>query len=420
MYIDSGSLQEVHELIKEALERAGRKSGSSFSPAAYAQEVAYNFQTEIDKTHAGLNEALYKVDLAMHGYDDGAMSAMYEMQDLFGNTNPKTMSNKELTDRFVQQTTDGYKVYDSRYQMWIDMSAASEISIEMMISPDLGGTPIARIRAYDPEKGTSLEYEDWEITQEDMRGSYLNEWKNTPREWREIHYQDDLYGMTKTGVGGVGKVSGATSSFMMANHYRAANNLFAGNLSNYYKGWNGDWGVIEKLPDGDKTFKQWVQHTEQSVAKSKGKIAGAKWKTGGRICFLISLGFSINNMNNAYNSNDSNKKDVYLKNSLDITFGLIGFIPGVGWAISGTYFLLDAGGAFGNWGQASGFSRETVDSWIERDRSAAQEELCKMDFEIDYVEPIEQVHMKMLNESREFARDKTYVTPRAIYSNKRF
>ncbi|WP_188112322.1 hypothetical protein [Aquimarina sp. RZ0] len=52
--------------------------------------------------------------------------------------------------------------------------------------------------------------------------------------------------------------------------------------------------------------------------------------------------------------------------------------------ISRTYFLLDAGGAFGNWGQASGFSRETVDGWIARDRAAIDEELCTMDFEIDF------------------------------------
>ncbi len=34
--------------------------------------------------------------------------------------------------------------------------------------------------------------------------------------------------------------------------------------------------------------------------------------------------------------------------------------------------------------------------------------------------PIEQTRVEMLQESREFARDKTYVTPRAIYSTKRF
>ncbi len=81
---------------------------------------------------------------------------------------------------------------------------------------------------------------------------------------------------------------------------------------------------------------------------------------------------------------------------------------------------MDASGAFGNWGQASGFSRSEVDSWIARDQAATQEELCTMDFEIDYVKPIEQARMEMLQESRKFVRDETYVTPRAIYSTKRF
>ncbi|KAA1242468.1 hypothetical protein [Aquimarina sp. RZ0] len=422
MYTNPESLKEVHELIREALQSAGKEAGSSISPAAQAQKVAFHFRTAIDNTRTQLSEALYKVDLAMQGHDTAATRASYEMQDLYGNTDPRTMSDAELTERYIQETADGYKVYDSRYDIWITMSASSEISIEMMISPELGGDPIARIRAYDPESGSRVEYEDWEITQKDIRSSYLNEWDAVPPEWREMHYQDALYGMAKTGIGGAGKVSGATSSFMMANHYRASNNLFAGNFSNYYKGWTGEWAPIRNVPglDTPRTYGKWTRDIDEITAKSKGKMAGAKWKKGGRICFFITVLFSINDIRNAKKYNDSNYSELKNKKYIDIAFGLTGFIPGVGWAISGTYFLLDVGGAFGNWGQASGFSRETVDGWIARDRAAIQEELCTMDFEIDYIKPIEETRMEMLRESREFARDNTYVTPRAIYSTKRF
>ncbi len=421
MYINPESLKEVHEQISEALEEAGRNS-NGFSPGAQAQQVAFNFRTAIDARRAGLSEALYKVDLAMQGYEDGAMRAAYEMYDQMGETNPRVMSDQELTDRFIQQTVDGYKVYDSRYQIWIDMSAGSDISIELMISPDLGGTPIARIRAYDPENGTSLEYEDWEITQQDIRGSYLNEWSSAPQEWREMHYQDDLYGMVTTGNGGINSVTGALETYMIANYYRESNNLFAGNLSNYYKGWSGEWAQIKKVPsiDSGRSFGQWSKDIGELSAKSKGTKAANFYKWGGVITFIFSVGFSINNIEQAKKSNDSNYDDVLEKNTWDIVFAITTFIPGVGWAISGTYFLLDAGGAFGNWGQASGFSRSEVDSWITRDRAITREELCTMDFEIDYVKPIEQTRVEMLQESREFARDKTYVTPRAIYSTKRF
>ncbi|WP_298547990.1 hypothetical protein [uncultured Aquimarina sp.] len=422
MYTNPESLKEVHEQIKEALEEAGRKS-SGFSPSAQAQQVAFHFRTAIDARRQGLSEALYKVDLAMQGHDDDAMRAAYEMYDLMGETNPRVMTDAELTERFVQQTADGYKVYDSRYQMWIDFSTASDIGIELMISPDLGGTPIARIRAYDPENGTSLEYEDWEITQQDIRSSYLNEWSGAPQEWREMHYQDELYGMMKTSISGAGKVSGATSAFMMANHYRASNNLFAGNFVNHFRvDGGGSWSPIRNVPgkDAHRSFGQWSKDIGEVTAKSKGTNVSKWWKRGGRACFVISVLMSEYSIKQAKSYNDSNLSEMRQKAKWDLVFGLTGFIPGIGWAISGTYFLLDAGGAFGNWGQASGFSRETVDSWIERDRSAAQEEVCKMDFEIDYVEPIEQVRMEMLQESREFIRDKTYVTSRAIYSTKRF
>ena len=45
---------------------------------------------------------------------------------------------------------------------------------------------------------------------------------------------------------------------------------------------------------------------------------------------------------------------------------------------------------------------------------------CVLWIEIEYKKPIEQVRIEMQQERREFARDKTYVTPRGIYSTKRF
>ncbi|KAA1239799.1 hypothetical protein [Aquimarina sp. RZ0] len=39
-------------------------------------------------------------------------------------------------------------------------------------------------------------------------------------------------------------------------------------------------------------------------------------------------------------------------------------------------------------------------------------------FRPDTIEPIEQRRMEMMRESREFVRDNTYVTPRAIYSTR--
>ena len=67
--------------------------------------------------------------------------------------------------------------------------------------------------------------------------------------------------------------------------------------------------------------------------------------------FALSVGFSTIEIVNASMSNDSNRKEVYFKSGLDITMSVVAFIPVVGWVISGTYFIADAFGAFGDWGE---------------------------------------------------------------------
>ncbi|MGO3184399.1 MAG: hypothetical protein ACTIJ9_16345 [Aequorivita sp.] len=75
--------------------------------------------------------------------------------------------------------------------------------------------------------------------------------------------------------------------------------------------------------------------------------------------------------------------------------GIVAFIFGFGWAISGTYFLMDAGGAFGNWGEISGFSRQQVDAMIDRDRAISRQKLYELDFEIEHQSPTEQIRNEL-------------------------
>ncbi|WP_234859109.1 hypothetical protein [Aquimarina aquimarini] len=64
--------------------------------------------------------------------------------------------------------------------------------------------------------------------------------------------------------------------------------------------------------------------------------------------------------------------------------GITAFIPGYGWAISGTYFLMDMDGTFGNWGQPSGFSAQQTSTWAREREQWAKKDVHTMDFELDY------------------------------------
>ncbi len=60
---------------------------------------------------------------------------------------------------------------------------------------------------------------------------------------------------------------------------------------------------------------------------------------------VISGGLAINYYNNGGTNNS-----VWMKSALDIGMGYVGFLGPIGFGVSATYFLLDAGGAFQGWG----------------------------------------------------------------------
>ncbi|MGO3184396.1 MAG: hypothetical protein ACTIJ9_16330 [Aequorivita sp.] len=70
---------------------------------------------------------------------------------------------------------------------------------------------------------------------------------------------------------------------------------------------------------------------------------------------------------------------------------------------------MDAGGAFGNWGEMSGFSRQQVDAMIDRDRAISRQKLYELDFEIEYKSPIGQIRDEMHRETRTFEKDNTFI-----------
>lgn len=95
----------------------------------------------------------------------------------------------------------------------------------------------------------------------------------------------------------------------------------------------------QKLIIFPKTSKHW--------AEVRGAQAARIWRGVGVVSFGTTATVSGYDIYDAYTNDDSNKNEVYLKSGLNITMGLVAFILGFGWAVSGTYFILDASGAFG-------------------------------------------------------------------------
>lgn len=413
-YTNNDSLQELDKVLAQALDDAAIGSKHSSDKA---QWIGTQFRRHIDNARPQLSEALYKVDLAMHGYDDGASCGAYEMNPII---DPITLSDDELRDKYIQKIVGGHSIYDINTGMWVDFSENSEISLTISRSADSGNKPAIHLSAYDHDRGTRLFFIDPEITKEDIWMADGSRWSPNEGDWREITYESPWANLTKKGVGIIGKSAGVINAYYMGQHYNHSFLNLRGLSGTQWRSLDGTWHSYQEIEQAKMPFRKQSLKNSHDWAKIRGKRAQPFSPRFGNICFVISITVSGINIGNAIYRDDSNKKAVTAKNTLDITMGFIAFIPGLGWAVSGTYFLMDLGGAFGNWGQASGFSRAQVDSWIARDKAQLQKQFCELDFEIDYHPPTEQMRIDMLRESHEFAKDKTYVQPKVLYQTKTF
>jgi hypothetical protein len=74
----------------------------------------------------------------------------------------------------------------------------------------------------------------------------------------------------------------------------------------------------------------------------------------GKGLFAAQAGISLYQAGNAFYTNNSNKWGVAGKAGLDIAIGYISLVGGpIGWGIGAIYFIGDAAGWWGDWGQAA-------------------------------------------------------------------
>ncbi len=115
-------------------------------------------------------------------------------------------------------------------------------------------------------------------------------------------------------------------------------------------GFGVGWGAKENLLDYAAKFDKSIEDLKyfKSVkAITKGSLVVQAYVSGSQVYDAWS------HSDGNWRTNDGNKWGVTAKAGLDVTMAAIGAFGGpLGWAISGTYFLLDATGALGKWGEA--------------------------------------------------------------------
>lgn len=418
LYASNQTLQELDSILKPLMRKAMQQARQGRpNLQTLPQEIAHAFKREIDNTRTALSEKMYHIDMAMNGYGDRVERARCELMDLLP---PDEFANdgKITREDYVRESGNGYIVFDG--WKWVEMPATTEIRLKIDSTPESNNKPAVHLFAYDAFTQKRVTYiDDSALSASETGALYDEAYRLLMSLDRTIEYTDPMYNYVQSGGGSIGTIAGTVEAFSMSQHYRyGMQNPFNGGslIDGKWKALDGQWHNFREIEQAENAFTRNSLKTSKYWAETRGAKAANAFKWTGRICFVITASVSAINIGNAYMSNDSNRKDVYIKNSLDITMGIIAFVPGFGWAISGTYFLMDAGGAFGNWGQLSGYSQQQMDAMIDRDRTINRRNIYELDFDIEYQSPIEQIKEELQRETRTFEKDNTFVN-KPIFKN---
>lgn len=144
------------------------------------------------------------------------------------------------------------------------------------------------------------------------------------------------------------EISFSSSTFnAKGNHGEIAQGSGGGNSSDVF--WNNVNTGIGAFDVGQGAKGELIRY----AAKSSPAINDLKYVKGmkvlGGVTFGVSSAISVGLAGNYYVNGGTNSS-VGIKASLDIIMGGVGFLGPIGFGVSATYFLLDAGGAFGGYG----------------------------------------------------------------------
>ncbi|MGB5436710.1 MAG: hypothetical protein WBM98_12530 [Maribacter sp.] len=409
------------ELLKELdsiLQRAISKSWADAKRNAYGSDPRDAYldllKVQIDNTRVDISKNLYKIDQAMLGNSSGD-----ELSALVGR--PQKI-NVDLAD-YVRDVEGGTEVFDGN--QWFLFSKESKIEFQMNASPEVGNAPLVTVNAFDPTTNFRVTYIDYDTNTKGQEFSYAgnaDDFDMNTTIHTNLYYQDPFYNGAELLTGSSAVVVGGLETFTMAQHYVNYDDILRNPFSqagrNYANGmgkWkmlDGQWASFDDIRNATG-FKQQGLKVSANSARIRASKAVGGLKLAGKVCFGVSVVFSSFEVGHAMTSNDSNRHEVYQKAALDVTMGIIAFIPGVGWAISGTYFIADAFGAFGDWGKPSGISQEAYDMKLRQEFMVLYgNRLKSLTFEVDYEPPLEYNIPDFYREEVEVKIDNTYVAPR--------
>ena len=364
-------------------------------------------KVEIDLTKVDLSKTMYKMDLAMQGMGTDVERAEADMLPLFS----PVLTDIDQSD-YVRELGDGFEVWDG--VRWNKLTKEANIKLELFENPEAENRPAVKVWARDESLQKTVVFIDNDLHMPgyDIGYSHLGEDIEgmMPPVPNEHYWEDPFYGMTKTTMAVGSRAAGALAMRHVGNLTPSWTGRSFRNAEGCYR--NAE-GVYENL---NKQRGIGAGGYQKSAKRALGKAK--VFRNVGGILFIVGVSFSGAQIGDAIINDYSNKSEVITKATVDIFIGAVGFWGGpVGWAIAGTYFLLDSTGAFGSWGKPSGISRwQHEQNLLQEIRANHGYDLQSLQFEIDYLPPIEQQQRDMFKEEREVKRDNTSVsTPKILY-----
>lgn len=408
------SLRELDSILKPLAQKAMQQAKRGLTnPQELPKEFALAFQHEVDNTRTAISEKMYHIDMAMQGYGDSVERAFQEMHET---QNPQP--NVDM-DKYVREANGGYQVWDG--YRWIQLSNKAEINITAETGPEYGNKTVLILRATDPKTNTNVLFVDDDIHSSGFNISYNVEggfdMDGEPRafENRFMQWEDPKYNFVKSGTTSAGIAAGFLEVRQIGNLTPWRNGQDLKNAKGWYRNQEG----IYRNLSHQKGFAKGAGGHQVGAKNAVGRVV--KIAKASRVIFVVSVGFSTYEAGEAFIYNDSNKGEVMTKASIDITMAVIGTFGGpVGWIVSGSYFILDISGAFGDYGKPSGVRSDGVPyntNQMGADNSEASNQYripssYEINFDVEYEPTIEQNQQMYLREHHEVKVDNTYVVPK--------
>ncbi|WP_103867491.1 hypothetical protein [Aquimarina sp. I32.4] len=312
----------------------------------------------------------------------------------------------------MREANNGYKVWDG--YKWTQLSKNAKITVTSERSEATNYKLGVVVRAIDQATNTSIIFIDKDVYKKGDEISINGAIDDDPdlqksRINQEINWQDDMYDAVKLGTGISGRAAGALALTRF------------GNLTPWYKGDKLHKAIGWYRTRGGK-FRS--LSSQRNAIGAGGHRVGARTAANsvkhlrmlGKGAAGISVGISLYEAASAGLNNDSNRHEVYTRVLVDVTMAWVGVRWGApGWIISGSYFVLSATGAFGDWGQPSGVNSNGVpytDTFGRLGTFGSYED----DFIVDYVEPLQQKATRLREKAFHLQqKDHTYAKPYLHY-----